>query len=150
MLRQSFLNSYHFGNLWPEAIKLPPVVNRLGQELLSKAPLQMDSFPVVNIWGNGDSVVVVAKLPGVNPACLYASVMGDKLTLSGLRQPANTSQQVDYHHQETEYSRFTRTFQLPFAVDGESAEAVFKNGVLHLSLPQTEVAKSTRISTQFT
>jgi HSP20 family protein len=42
------------------------------------------------------------------------------------------------------YGQFSRTFALPDGVDREKAKAQFKKGVLTLTLPKTEQAKTER------
>jgi HSP20 family protein len=50
----------------------------------------------------------------------------------------------NYHLSEVSYGQFSRSFALPDGVDREKAKAQFKKGVLTLTLPKTEQAKTER------
>jgi HSP20 family protein len=100
----------------------------------------------MNVWTNEDGAVLTAELPGMNPDDLEISVVNETLTLSGNRVGDEVPENVKYHRQERRSGQFTRTFQLPFTVEVEQVEAVFKNGVLHLSLPRAESEKPRKIA----
>ena len=46
-----------------------------------------------------------------------------------------------YHWIERSYGSFVRTFSLPDVIDEDKVKAEFKEGVLNLSLPNSEKAK---------
>jgi HSP20 family protein len=104
------------------------------------------TYPAMNVWTNEDGAVLTAELPGMNPDDLEISVVNETLTLSGNRVADEVPENVKYHRQERRSGQFTRTFQLPFTVEVEQVEAVFKNGVLHLSLPRAESEKPRKIA----
>jgi HSP20 family protein len=43
------------------------------------------AYPPVNIFDNRDGIVVIAELPGMDPASIKVSGQGNTLTLSGAR-----------------------------------------------------------------
>lgn len=101
-------------------------------------------FPAVNIYGGADGIAVVAELPGVEKDDLDVQVHRDTLTLRGSRKPA-ADKEASFHRRERRAGSFTRTIQLPFAVDPARVEAHLENGVLRLSLPRPEEEKPRRI-----
>jgi HSP20 family protein len=103
-------------------------------------------YPAMNVWTNENGAVITAELPGVSPADIDIAVTGDVLTLSGNRQPEELGEGDKYHRRERGYGRFIRTFQLPFQVEANQVEAVFEEGVLHLSLPRAEADKPRKIT----
>jgi HSP20 family protein len=103
------------------------------------------SFPAMNAWTNQDGAVITAELPGVNPGDIDISVVGETLTLTGERKPEALQDGEKFHRRERGFGKFTRTFQLPFAVEADKVEAVFDKGILHISLPRAEADKPKKI-----
>ena len=102
------------------------------------------SYPATNVWTNEDGAVVSAELPGVVPEDIDISVVNDTLTISGARKPEE-AEGATYTRRERGHGEFTRTFQLPFLVQGDRVKATFDNGVLHITLPRAEEDKPKRI-----
>ncbi|MGC9129048.1 MAG: Hsp20/alpha crystallin family protein, partial [Acidithiobacillus sp.] len=53
-----------------------------------------------------------------------------------------------YIYRERRYGEFSRTIQLPVDVDATQTRAVYKDGVLELTLPKAESAKRRRITVE--
>ena len=85
-------------------------------------------------------------MPGFDPDQINISVTGDTLTVSGNRTPEDVGEGARYHRRERGCGRFTRSFQLPFQVDGVAVEAAFENGVLRIELPRAEADKPKKIT----
>ena len=147
MFRQPF-GRQSYANPWQEVERMQREMDRLfntfsgGRDRLQAAP----SFPAMNVWTNPEGAVLTAELPGVNPEDIDISVVGETLTLTGTRQPEELQEGEKYHRRECGYGKFTRTFQLPFAVEADKVDAVFEKGVLHISLPRAEADKPKKIS----
>jgi HSP20 family protein len=104
------------------------------------------SYPAVNIWSNENGLFVSAEMPGVSVKDLDISVNGDTLTISGERGVDEIPEGTHFHRQERKFGEFSRTIQLPFAVDADKVEASFKEGVLSITLPKVEAEKPKQIS----
>ena len=63
------------------------------------------------------------------------------LTIKGEKKHEVEQQDANYFLSERVHGSFTRTIELPMAVDAKKIEARFKDGVLHVTLPKTEDAK---------
>jgi HSP20 family protein len=130
---------------WREMRRLQHEMDRLFERErtgLAAAPC----YPAMNVWTNEDGAVVTAELPGVNADEIEISVVNDTLTVSGERQPEDVGEGGTYHRRERACGRFTRSFQLPFAVETGKVEATFEKGVLHISLPRAEADKPKKIA----
>ena len=146
MLRRPFYRS-NFTTPWQEMERLQHEMNRLFSDSFAlSGGRTTPSFPAINVWTNEDSAVVTAELPGVSPDDIDISVVGDTLTLTGNCAPEELSDDAKYHRRERTFGKFTRTFQLPFKIEMDKVEAVFKNGILHLSLPRAEAEKPKKIA----
>lgn len=117
------------------------LTNRMGSGL-AVAP----SYPAINVWVNEDGALVTAELPGFDPEALDISVVNDTLTLSGDRCAEDTGEGATYHRRERRCGKFTRSFQLPFLVEGTEVEASFEQGVLKIELPRAEADKPKKIT----
>ena len=141
MFRQSFYTP------WQEMERMRREMDRVFSNFYASPRSRVaPSFPAINVWTNQDGAVITAELPGVNPVDIDISVVGDTLTLTGWRQPEELKEGEKYHRRERGYGKFTRTFQLPFSVEGDRVEAMFSKGVLHLSLPRAEAEKPRKIT----
>lgn len=99
----------------------------------------------LDMYETDDSVVVQVSVPGVNPDDVDVSVMGDTLTIKGEAKSERNVDDKNYVHRELRYGRFSRTVTLPTPVNVDKADAQFKNGVLTVTLPKAEEAKSKTI-----
>jgi HSP20 family protein len=95
----------------------------------------------VDIYENGDSLVLKAELPGINPDDVEIRVEDNTLYLKGERKFEKEVKEQNYHRVERSYGTFTRTFSLPNSVDADKVAANYKDGVLTLTMPKKEEAK---------
>ena len=110
--------------------------------------LQGQPMPAVNIYANDERLIVTSELPGLDPASIEVSVVGDTLNLRASRPAANRDDQpaTDEVQREQPATAITRSLQLPFRVEAEHAEARYDKGILSIALRRPEAAKPTRIA----
>lgn len=99
----------------------------------------------LDVYEEGNNLVVKASVPAVQPEDLDVQVQNDVLTISGETKRDEERKDQDYFLRERRYGRFSRSLELPRAVDAEKADAVFANGVLTLTLPQAEETRGKQI-----
>jgi HSP20 family protein len=104
------------------------------------------TFPALNVYDAGDTLVVTAEVPGVDPKDLELNVVENTLTLTGSRngKPEDTEQR--YYRRERFSGQFTRTIALAEKVDPDGVKAHYKNGVLTVELPKAKEAKPRSIA----
>ncbi len=105
----------------------------------------LSRFPALNVWGNAESVVVTAELPGMEIEDLDISVVNNQLTIKGERKGDKPAGDAVCHRCERETGGFVRTVRLPFAVESERVAAQYADGVLKVMLPRHESSKPKRI-----
>jgi HSP20 family protein len=105
--------------------------------------------PPLNAWVGESDVIVAAELPGVDPAKVDISVVGDTLTISGSRDAETLKKGESYHRQERDFGRFSRTIQLPFHVEAGKVEAKYARGVLVITMPRSEADKPRKIAVTY-
>lgn len=89
-----------------------------------------------------DAIEVSIELPGMDMNDIEVSVSDDMLTVKGEKKIERQEEKKGYYLSERSYGAIYRTIPLPPGVDGEKAEASFRNGVLTIRLPQTPEAKA--------
>jgi HSP20 family molecular chaperone IbpA len=98
--------------------------------------------PPVDIYENGDGLVVKADLPGVSKENLDVRVENNLLTIHG--KPSHIMP-GDPVYREYELVNFFRQFELNERVDQTKISADLRHGVLTLNLPKAEEAKPRKI-----
>jgi HSP20 family protein len=102
-------------------------------------------IPPVDIYETGDSLVLKAELPGINPDDVEIRVEDNTLYLKGERKFAKEVEEENLHRVERSYGTFTRTFALPNTINADKVKAEYENGVLTLIMPKREEAKPRNI-----
>ena len=101
--------------------------------------------PSVDIEETDLGFVLTADLPGIAREDLDITLVEDRLTIKGRRHRESESKEGNVHRVERAYGTFTRTFDLPAAVDTEAVAATYKDGVLQVTVPKAEEAKPKQI-----
>ena len=101
--------------------------------------------PPVDIYENGDNLVLKAELPGINPDDVEVRVEDNILYMKGERKFEKEVKEENYHRVERAYGTFARTFSLPNSIDADKVAASYKDGILTLTLPKKEEAKPKKI-----
>jgi HSP20 family protein len=89
-----------------------------------------------------DAVEVSVELPGMEMKDVEVTASGDMLTIRGEKRVERQADKTGYYLSERSYGAIHRTIPLPPGVDGEKAEASFRNGVLTVKVPKTEEAQA--------
>jgi HSP20 family protein len=102
--------------------------------------------PRINVRETDAAFEVEAELPGVDEKDIDVQLSDNTLTIRGeKRAERKEEKEGEYRLVERSFGSFARSIEIPFPVDGDSVEATFRNGVLHLSLPKPpEAASKTR------
>jgi len=101
--------------------------------------------PALDVVVEKDNVLVKADLPGLGKDDISVTLQDNHLTIKGEKKHEVEQKEANYFLSERVHGSFTRTIELPVAVDAARIEARFKDGVLHVTLPKTEQAKPKQI-----
>lgn len=101
-----------------------------------------DWVPASNVWEDENGFYVQVALPGWEPKQISLEVKDTILSVKGERSQEEARQ---YHLHEIEGSTFARFFTLPTSINHEKARAIHTNGLLTISFPKREEAKTRRI-----
>lgn len=90
----------------------------------------------VDIYDNGDGIVIQSTVAGVKPEDLEVSITSDMVSIKGARQPADHITEEHYYYKELFWGTFSRTIILPEEINEHHAEATLKHGLLTITLPK--------------
>ena len=100
--------------------------------------------PDVDITETDKEFRVTAELPGMDEKDLNVSFVEGLLTIKGEKREEHEEQRGDSYRSERRFGAFERTIPLPSGVNPDKAKASFKKGVLSITLPKTEEARSNK------
>lgn len=99
------------------------------------------AIPSVDIVEKDDAYKVSAELPGIAASDIEVKFSDGMLTIAGEKQEDKEEKKKDYFLSERRYGSFKRSFRVAEGIDADKIEAVFKNGVLTVTLPKTAEAR---------
>lgn len=135
-------------SVWREMDRMQREMNRLFNSYSPYRLHSAPSYPAINIWASDENLLVSAEMPGVQVEDIDVSVDGKTLTISGERKADDLPEGARYHRKERRFGDFSRTIQLPIAVNSEQVKASFTDGVLSITLPGAESEKPKKIAIQ--
>ena len=91
--------------------------------------------PRIDVVQRNGSYVVRADLPGLSKGDVKVELTDEALLLHGERKVEKEEKKEGLMYRECEYGSFFRSIPLPEGVDPDKAEAVFRDGVLEVTLP---------------
>jgi|GEM_PF-274675 len=93
-------------------------------------------LPSIEVQEDDKTVSISVELPGLQKDDIDVSVDEQVVTISGEKKQSFEKKEDDYFMSERAYGKFSRSLTLPFAVDGDSIDAKYDNGVLVLTIPK--------------
>jgi len=117
-------------------------------EVLSQLAAQQHWPVALDIIEEKDQYVLKADLPGIKKEDIKVSLEDNVLTLQAERNSEVESPDKQLHRMERSFGKYTRTLNLGANVDASRIKANYKDGVLELIVPKSEVAKPKTIEIQ--
>ena len=102
--------------------------------------------PAVDIYEDGDRIVVKAEIPGMDKDGITVDVKDRVLTLKGERSEDREVNEENYFRKERTYGRFERAFTLPADVKTDEIKAEYRDGVLKVMVPKPEKQRPKQIT----
>jgi HSP20 family protein len=112
---------------------------RTGGQWLQNQTSSQGPFPPINVFQQGDEILAIVELPGIDKNDLQIQAKENTIRISGKKV-------VDYpegsvHRRERVFGEFDRTISLPVQLDPDGIKAEYRDGVLALFLPRSEREK---------
>jgi HSP20 family protein len=109
------------------------------------AAYERNVWPAIDITEGDNEITVKAEVPGCNADDIDIAVHGNTVTISGEKKAEKEQKEKGYYHIERSYGSFRRQIVLPGDVEADKVEASCKNGILTLTLPKEEKAKTVKV-----
>jgi HSP20 family protein len=102
--------------------------------------------PKVQLLEEPERFIVRAQLPGLRKEQLEVFVEERRLIIRGRSSRHSRAESDEYYRSHTSWDEFSRTVELPAAVDGAKASARISDGMLEVTLPRLDRRKRYRIT----
>ena len=112
-----------------------------GFDLQPAWPANARFAPRIDVREDDEAIVVSAELPGLEEKDFQISLEDEVLTLKGEKRSHSEEERAGYRHVESVSGAFERRLVLSAPVDADAIKAVYKNGVLSITLPKPPQAR---------
>ncbi len=110
---------------------------------LPKKSIQPEKFqPNLDVFESKNAYQLMFALPGFQKENLKIEIDKNYLLLQGERHLNASENETKQHLLESFYGKFSRKIQLPEQININSLEAEFKDGILTISIPKTELKQN--------
>lgn len=103
------------------------------------------SWPRVNLYDTGSTLVLRADVPGLTHKDLSVTLDEHRVSITGARTVTAPAGHT-VHHRERGNIHFSRSLSLPCKIDPEASTAAVQNGVLTLTLAKAPEAQQRQIT----
>ncbi len=110
----------------------PRLSERLGSEM---------RMPRVDILDQDKNLLVRAEIPGVKQEDIQVELTNNSLTLRASSKSEQEQKEGEYYRCEIGSMEFARSMNLPEEIDADNAKAVYKDGILEITLPKKAPAE---------
>jgi HSP20 family protein len=105
----------------------------------------MGTYPPVNVFLQGDDLVAIIELPGVEKEALNIQAKENTIRIAG-RKAIDYSDNVSVHRRERVSGVFDRTLVVPMQIDPDGIKAEYNDGLLAIFIPRAERDKPRNIA----
>ena len=123
---EDFFQRRSFAPAWMPRIKFPDFA---------------DVSTSVDMFEDGDDLVIKAEIPGMKKNEISIDFSGDMVTISGEKKSEERTERNDYYRVERSFGSFSRKLRLPVEIQIDKTHATFKDGVLDIRMPKSEIEK---------
>jgi HSP20 family protein len=113
---------------------------RRASDWLQRQTASEGPFPPINVFQQGDDILAVIELPGLDKKALQVEAKENTIRIFG-KKSVDYPKGVSVHRQERVAGEFDRTLSLPVQLDPDRIKADYNNGILALFLPRAEQDK---------
>ena len=113
--------------------------------LLEPVARQAWAAPRMDVSETENAYQLAIEIPGVTKEAIQVSVYENTVTVSAELTEEKSEEERDWLLRERSLRRFSRNLALPEAVDADSAQARYTDGVLYLTLQKTRASRVKRL-----
>jgi HSP20 family protein len=105
--------------------------------------------PNVDIFEIDEDFVLSAEIPGMKKEDISLTLENNLLTLKGEKKKETATGDANYQLNERRFGRFCRSFVMPESIKPEKIKTSYKDGLLRVSIPKSDIAKQKEIKVEF-
>jgi HSP20 family protein len=109
---------------------------------------ELEGQLAIDVYQTPGEVIVKAPIAGVRQEDLDVTITDEQVTIRGERHDVQNESVDNYVVQECYWGAFSRSFNLPVAVDSDKASARLSNGILTITIPKAAQAKTKSVTIQ--
>jgi len=139
-------------SLWKEEELFPMFqlrtgIDKLFEDFFSQdkmlAPFRTNGklLPAIDVKETEEAITVDAEMPGLKQEEIKVNVEEGILTISAERKEEKDEKAKNVHRLERYYGQMERKLALPASVEEGKVEALYKDGVLRITMPKKASAK---------
>ncbi len=127
--------------------ELDDVFDRFLARRDSEGALSAESYsPSLNLSETDSELQITMDVPGVKPEEVDIEVTGNAVRVRGEHKEEKEEKGRTYHRIERRTGSFFRAVELPCEVNRDKVVADYKDGVLKITLPKSEVTKPHKVT----
>lgn len=131
---------YLFDNPWKELDRM----QRQMDSLSGRFGARRSRFPAVNLYDGDDTVTAEFIVPGLTKETVDVTFENGILTVKGERK-VTREEKATVVREERNHGTFSRSVEIPVAIEHDKIAAELTNGILTIALPKAEEAKPKQI-----
>jgi len=117
--------------------------NQSPRSLLSRN--EQDVYPQLDVSETNSHYCLELDLPGIDKKDVDIKVDNNILTIKGTKELDKENKDNNFYTRERFYGDFQRSLDLPANVNIDTIAADFKDGVLTIKIPKTEISSAKTI-----
>jgi HSP20 family protein len=114
--------------------------DRLSSDWMNDQTTSRGPFPPINVFQQGEEILAVIELPGVDKASLEIQAKENTIRIAG-KKAIPFPDGVSVHRRERTSGEFDRTLSLAVQLNPDDIKAEYRDGILALYLPRSEREK---------
>jgi len=121
--------------------EMDDLFNRVSREWGGTLP-SFDFRPAMDLSETDSALELKVDVPGLKPEDVSIEVSGNTVRIKGERKEEKEQKGKTFHRVERSTGSFAQMLTLPCAIKESEVQAEFHDGVLVVTLPKTEAAKT--------
>ena len=117
------------------------IIHRAFGYSLENGSSRLTYSPLMNVSETESDYLILMDLPGVKKKDVDVNLNNGIITVLGERKTSEKSDENNHIWYETNYGKFSRSFELTSDIVEDKIKANFKDGVLNITIPKAEEIK---------